>query len=107
MSFVATNPEMVGAAADNLQSIGSVMNEQNAIVTGCIAEKTPAAADAVSALTAMQFSAQPYSTKRSARRQQWFERYSSPRCKPLLIATRPPKPLTPLRSAKEPSSETT
>jgi hypothetical protein len=25
----------------------------------------------------------------------------------VLIATRPPKPLTPLRSAKEPSSETT
>ena len=44
MSFVATNPEMVSAAADNLQSIGSVMNEQNAIVTGRIAEITPNAA---------------------------------------------------------------
>lgn len=57
MSFVATNPEMVSAAADNLQSIGSIMNEQNAIVTGSIAEITPAAADEVSALTAIQFSA--------------------------------------------------
>jgi DNA-directed RNA polymerase subunit F len=57
MSFVATNPEMVSAAADNLQSIGSVMNEQNDIVTGRIAEITPAAADEVSALTAIQFSA--------------------------------------------------
>ena len=57
MSFVATNPEMVSAAADNLQSIGSIMNEQNAIVTGSTAEVTPAAADEVSALTAMQFSA--------------------------------------------------
>jgi DNA-directed RNA polymerase subunit F len=57
MSFVATNPEMVSAAADNLQSIGSVMNEQNDIVIGRIAEITPAAADEVSALTAIQFSA--------------------------------------------------
>ena len=57
MSFVATNPEMVSAAAGNLQSIGSVVNEQNAIVTGRIAEITTAAADEVSALTAIQFSA--------------------------------------------------
>jgi hypothetical protein len=57
MSFVATNPEMMSAAADNLQSIGSVMNEQNAVVTGRIAEITPAGADQVSALTAIQFSA--------------------------------------------------
>jgi hypothetical protein len=57
MSFVATNPEMVSAAADNLQSIGSIMNEQNAIMTGRTAEVTPAAADEVSASTAIQFSA--------------------------------------------------
>jgi hypothetical protein len=57
MSSVATNPEMVSAAADDLQTIGSVMNEQNAIVTGRTAEVTPAAADEVSALTAIQFSA--------------------------------------------------
>jgi len=57
MSFVATNPEMVSAAADNLQGIGSVMNEQNAIAIGRTAEITPAAADEVSALTAIQFSA--------------------------------------------------
>ena len=57
MTFVATNPEMVSAAADNLQSIGSIMNEQNAIVTGNIAEITPSTADEVSALTAIQFSA--------------------------------------------------
>ena len=57
MSFVATNPEMVSAAAGNLQSIGSVVNDKNAIVTGRIALITTAAADEVSALTAIQFSA--------------------------------------------------
>ena len=57
MSFIATNPERVSAAADNVQSIGSAVNEQNAIVTGRVAEITPAAADEVSALTAIQFSA--------------------------------------------------
>ena len=57
MYFVATNPEMLSAAADNLQSIGSVMSEQNATVTGCTTEVMPAAADEVSALTALQFSA--------------------------------------------------
>jgi hypothetical protein len=50
MSLVATNPEMLSAAADNLQSIGSAMNEQNATATDCTAEVPPAAADAVSAL---------------------------------------------------------
>ena len=57
MTFVATNPEMVSAAADNLQSIRSIMNEQNAIVTGSIAEISPSTADEVSALTAIRSSA--------------------------------------------------
>lgn len=56
MSFVTTEPQMLCTAAGQLQSIGAVISEQNAIVAGCTTEVAPAAADEVSALTAVQFS---------------------------------------------------
>jgi PE family protein len=55
MSFVSIVPEMLSAAADNLQSIGSAVTARNAAALAPTAGVVPAAADAVSALTALQF----------------------------------------------------
>jgi hypothetical protein len=57
MSFVTTEPEMLTAAADDLQSIASAMSVQNANATTRTAGVLPAAADEISALAAMQFAA--------------------------------------------------
>lgn len=57
MSFVTTQPEMLSAAARHLQSIGSVLNSENAGAAGPTTALVPAAADEVSALAAAQFSA--------------------------------------------------
>jgi hypothetical protein len=55
MSFMTTQPEMLAAAAANLQSIGSAMSAQNAAAAVPTTGVVPAAADEVSALTAAQF----------------------------------------------------
>lgn len=57
MSFVDIVPEMLSAAAGNLQTIGSAVSAQNAAVLAPTTGIVPAAADEVSALTAMQFAA--------------------------------------------------
>ncbi|KLO44665.1 PE family protein [Mycobacterium nebraskense] len=57
MSFVSTQPEMLTTAAGNLQGIGSAMSAANAAATAPTTAVVPAAADAVSALTATQFAA--------------------------------------------------
>lgn len=57
MSFVTTHPEALAAAATNLQTIGSAMTAQNAAAATPTTGVAPAAADAVSALQATQFSA--------------------------------------------------
>lgn len=57
MSFVDIVPEMLSAAAGNLQVIGSAVSTQNAAALGPTTGLVPAAADEVSALTAMQFAA--------------------------------------------------
>lgn len=57
MVFVTTEPEMLTAAAGNLQGIGSTMAAQNAAAAGPTTGVIPAAADEVSALTAIQFAA--------------------------------------------------
>lgn len=57
MTFLTTQPEMLTAAAGNLQGIGSAMSAQNAAVAGPTSAVFPAAADEVSALTAAQFAA--------------------------------------------------
>jgi PE family len=57
MSFVSIVPEMLSAAADNLQSVGSAVSAENAAAEGPTTGLIPAAADQVSALTAMQFAA--------------------------------------------------
>jgi ABC-type cobalamin/Fe3+-siderophores transport system ATPase subunit len=64
MSFVSIVPEMLSAAAGNLQSIGSAVNARNAAALAPTTGLVPAAADEVSALTAMQFvaHAQMYQT---------------------------------------------
>jgi hypothetical protein len=56
MSFVTTQPEMLAAAASNLQGIGAAMAAQNAAAAIPTTGVVPAAADEVSALTATQFS---------------------------------------------------
>jgi|ERR1700733_140015 hypothetical protein len=55
MSFVTIVPEMLSTAAGNLQSVGSVVAAENAAALAPTTGLIPAAADEVSALTAMQF----------------------------------------------------
>ncbi len=57
MSFVTAQPEMLAAAASNLQGIGSAVATQNAAAAAPTTGVAPAAADEVSALTAAQFAA--------------------------------------------------
>jgi len=57
MSFVTTQPELLTSAAGTLQGIGSAMSTQNAAAAEPTTGVTPAAADEVSALTAIQFAA--------------------------------------------------
>jgi hypothetical protein len=57
MSFVDIVPEMLSAAAGNLQIIASAVSAQNAAALAPTTGLVPAAADEVSALTAMQFAA--------------------------------------------------
>ena len=55
MSFVTAYPEVLAAAASNLQSIGAALNVGNAAAAGPTTGVVPAAADEVSVLTAAQF----------------------------------------------------
>lgn len=55
MSFVTAQPEMLAAAAGNLQGIGSAMSAANAATAVPTTAVVPAAGDEVSALTAAQF----------------------------------------------------
>lgn len=57
MSFVTTQPEVLSAAAGNLQGIGASVNAVNAAAASPTTGVVPAAADPVSALTAAQFAA--------------------------------------------------
>lgn len=57
MSFVTTQPELLGEAAVNLQGIGSAMTAGNMAAAVPTTGVIPAAADEVSALTAAQFAA--------------------------------------------------
>jgi hypothetical protein len=57
MSFVTTQPELLGAAAGTLQGIGSAMMAGNTAAAAPTTGVIPAAADTVSALTAAQFAA--------------------------------------------------
>jgi hypothetical protein len=57
MSFVTAHPELLTAAAGNLQGIGSALAAQNAAAAGPTIGVVPAAADEVSALTAALFAA--------------------------------------------------
>jgi PE family len=55
MPFVSVVPEIISAAADNLQSVGLRIQAQNTAVLGRTTGLVPAASDEVSALTAVQF----------------------------------------------------
>ncbi|MBS4730219.1 PE family protein [Mycobacterium sp. SM1] len=57
MSFVTTQPEAMTAAAANLAGIGSSVSAHNAAAVAPTTGVVPAAADEVSALTAMRFAA--------------------------------------------------
>ncbi|MBY0442178.1 MAG: PE family protein [Mycobacteriaceae bacterium] len=57
MSFVMAQPEMLASAAGDLQGVGAMLNASNAAAAAPTTGVAPAAADPVSALTAMQFSA--------------------------------------------------
>jgi hypothetical protein len=55
MSFLTIQPEMLAAAAGDLDGIGSAMTAANAAAATPTTGVVPAAADEVSALTATQF----------------------------------------------------
>lgn len=55
MSFVTTQPEMLSMAAQELQTIGSMVSSENAAAAAPTTGISPAAADEVSLLTAAQF----------------------------------------------------
>src|SRR5258708_6420904 len=57
MSFVKIQPEMLSAAAGDLQGISAAMSAENAVATTITTAVVPAAGDAVSALAALQFAA--------------------------------------------------
>jgi hypothetical protein len=58
MSFVTAQPTELTAAAENLESIGSALTAQNVAAAAPTTGVLPAAADAVSVLTAAQFATQ-------------------------------------------------
>lgn len=55
MSFVNTVPDMLSTASGDLHVIGASMDTQSAAAAGPTTGVVPAAADTVSALTALQF----------------------------------------------------
>jgi hypothetical protein len=55
MTFVTTQPDMLTAAAGQLESLGTAITAQNETAAGPTTGVIPAAADEVSALTAAQF----------------------------------------------------
>ncbi|GFG67025.1 PE family protein [Mycobacterium kubicae] len=57
MSFVTAQPEVLAASANTLQGIGCNVEAGNAAAAVPTTALAPAAADEVSALTAMQFAA--------------------------------------------------
>jgi PE family len=57
MSFLATQPDNMAAAAGELQAIGSDLTARNAAAATRTTSVVPAGADEVSALTATQFAA--------------------------------------------------
>jgi hypothetical protein len=57
MTFVTTQPELLTAAANQLQGIGSAITAQNAAAATPTLGVVPAAADEVSAVTATRFAA--------------------------------------------------
>ena len=57
VSFVTTQPEAIAAAAATLNGIGTALSAQNAAAAAPTTGVVPAAADEVSALTAVQFAA--------------------------------------------------
>lgn len=57
MSYVVTHPEALAAATIQLNAVGSGLASQNVAAAAMTTALPPAAADEVSALTAMQFSA--------------------------------------------------
>lgn len=77
MSFVTTQPEALAAAAGSLQGIGSALNAQNAAAATPTTGVVPAAADEVSALTALSSRHTPRSIRPSAPRPRRFTRCSS------------------------------
>jgi hypothetical protein len=57
MSFVTTRPDMLESAAEDLQSIGAAVAAGNGAAAAPTTGVLPAAADEVSALTAVHFAA--------------------------------------------------
>jgi hypothetical protein len=57
MTFVTTQPELLTAAANQLQDIGSTIAAQNAAAATPTLGVVPAAADEISGLTATRFAA--------------------------------------------------
>jgi PE family len=100
MSFVTTQPQMLTAAASDLQAIDSALSACNAAAAGPMTGVVPVAADEVSALTAEQFAAhariyQAVSAQAVAVLDMFVAAWP-----PVPIRMRPPRPRTRLRRAK-------
>ena len=63
MTFVTTQPELMTAAAGDLQTVGTAVAAGNAAAAAPTTGVVPAASDQVSALTAAQFAAHAVSYK--------------------------------------------
>ena len=75
MSFVTVGPEMLTAAALDLQGIGAEMAAGDAAAAAPTTGVVPAAADEVSALTAAQFARTPSCIRRSVPKPRRFRNY--------------------------------
>ena len=72
MSFVIAMPEMLGAAATDLTSLGSTLSEANAFAATQTTGMLAAAEDEVSAAIAAAFSATVRAFRHSVRRRRRF-----------------------------------
>ncbi len=72
MSFVIAVPDIMGAAAADLSSLGSTINGANAAAAVPTTALLPAAGDEVSAAIAALFGVSPVTTKVLARGQRRF-----------------------------------
>lgn len=94
MSFLTVAPDMVTAAAGNLESVGSALNEAAAAAAPATVGLAAPAADRVSAVVAAMLGHMPGIFKASVLRSRVFITSSWARCGAVRPPTPAPKPPT-------------